>query len=94
MASPALPPAPKECGYLGFPSDDSRIRMYSQTECETLGGSFAANGECLRKEGGSFSWDCRAVNDDTMAKVYAYRYHIAVVAAIGGYLYYRNMKQF
>ncbi len=53
---------PKECQNLGRPSTDKRIRVYTKGECDVLGGNFAPSGECLRKTGGSFSWDCRALN--------------------------------
>ena len=50
------------CGTAGHPSPDNAIRLYNKEECDTLGGTFAGNGECLRKGGGSFSWDCRDLN--------------------------------
>ena len=61
------PPAPvfrgpAACKDLGQPSSDKRIRVYTQAECNSLGGSFYSNGECTKKEGGSFSWDCRVLN--------------------------------
>ena len=30
-----------------------------------MGGNWSRNGECLKKEGGSWSWDCRGLNDIT-----------------------------
>lgn len=50
------------CGSYGHPSGDNSIRLYTQEECTTLGGNFAGNGECLKSQGGSYSWDCRALN--------------------------------
>ncbi len=54
---------PKECQSLGRPSANNRIRVYTKGECDALGGNYVpGSGECLRKAGGSFSWDCRALN--------------------------------
>jgi hypothetical protein len=56
-------PAPSNaCSNLGVPSPDYSIRLYTQDECNTLGGNFYANGECIKKGGGSWSWDCRTLN--------------------------------
>ena len=55
------------CGNLGVPSPDNAWRKYTQEECDSLGGNFA-NGECLIKTGGSFSWDCRSLNIPAVAK--------------------------
>jgi hypothetical protein len=50
------------CGTLGEPGSGG-IRKYTQAECTALNGNFYPNsGECLKKTGGSFSWDCRALN--------------------------------
>ena len=55
------------CFGLGSPSPDRRIRSYTKPDCDTLDGNyFAQNGECLKKEGGSFSWDCRFLNGDNL----------------------------
>jgi hypothetical protein len=54
--------SPKECQSLGRPSADKRIRVYTKGECDALGGNYNPSGECIRKTGGSFSWDCRALN--------------------------------
>ena len=54
------------CLGLGSPSPDRRIRSYTKPDCDTLNGNFAGNGECLRKEGGSFSWECRFLNGDNL----------------------------
>jgi hypothetical protein len=57
--------APVECGTYGRASSDGNTRLYTQAECNTLGGNFSANGECMKKTGGSFSWDCRNLNKQT-----------------------------
>ncbi len=50
------------CGTLGRQGTDSQgtvIRLYTEAECNTtLKGSWSANGECIKKRGGSWSWDC------------------------------------
>lgn len=50
---------------LGYPSGGNRIRLYSSDDCSAIGGTYISNGECLRKGGGSYSWDCRSLNDTT-----------------------------
>jgi hypothetical protein len=50
------------CGNYGRPSSDSSIRLYTQSECDALGGNYVPNGECLMKQGGSFSAACRELN--------------------------------
>lgn len=50
---------------LGYPSGGNRIRLYSSDDCSAIGGTYISNGECLRKGGGSYSWDCRSLNDNT-----------------------------
>lgn len=52
----------KQCGFAGYPSADKQLRLYTATECNTLGGNWHANGECIKKMGGSYSWDCRGLN--------------------------------
>lgn len=61
--------APEKCGAGGYPSGDvdpdtgvGRIRLYTKADCDAVGGNWSSNGECLKKEGGSWSWDCRALN--------------------------------
>jgi hypothetical protein len=56
---------PRECTNKGYPSQDNGIRLYSNTDCNALNGIFHGNGECTKKEGGSFSWDCRDLNKTT-----------------------------
>lgn len=44
------------CSELG--TQDGDMRIYSAEECDAMSGIYHANGECTRKEGGSFSLDC------------------------------------
>ena len=51
------------CGNYGRRSADGRIRSYTRNECEDgLDGIFGGGGECGKKEGGSWSWECRFLN--------------------------------
>ena len=50
------------CGTSGKPSPDNNIRLYTKEECDELNGNFAGNGECLKRGGGSWSWECRGLN--------------------------------
>ena len=51
------------CGNLGKRSADGNTRIYTRDECEgTLNGIWHGNGECSKKEGGSYSYDCRYLN--------------------------------
>ena len=52
----------EDCGRYGRPSADNSIRLYNDSECSALGGNFQRNGECLKQQGGSYSWDCRTLN--------------------------------
>ena len=54
---------PFQCKDLGNPSSDGNMRIYSQSECDKLDGNYHGNGECTKKEGGSWSWDCRELNN-------------------------------
>ena len=47
---------------LGRPCPEGRIQLYTKDECDMLGGNWYENGECLKKTGGSFSWDNRPAN--------------------------------
>ena len=47
----------------GRPSADGRITLYTKDECSALGGNWHENGECLKKSGGSFSWDNRPTKE-------------------------------
>jgi hypothetical protein len=42
------------------------MRVYTKPECDALGGKYFQNGECLKAEGGSYSWDCRRQAAQTM----------------------------
>jgi len=57
-----LPGLPDYCRRYGRPSTDGRIRVYTKTECDRLDGLFKETGECTKRGGGSFSWDCRDLN--------------------------------
>ena len=52
---------------LGVPSQDGKITLYTKEECNLLGGNWHSNGECLKKEGGSFSWDNRPLKENKQA---------------------------
>ena len=52
------PPAPCSKGRYDSP-ELGAIRLYTQEECEGINGMWYENGECLKKTGGSYSWDCR-----------------------------------
>jgi uncharacterized protein Smg (DUF494 family) len=54
---------PPVCMDLGNPSPDGSIRVYSKSECDKLDGISHSNGECTKKEGGSWSWDCKELNN-------------------------------
>jgi hypothetical protein len=49
---------------LGKPCPEGRIQLYTKDECDALGGTWYANGECLKKTGGSFSWDNRPATSE------------------------------
>lgn len=53
---------PPPCYDYGQPSADNNIRVYTKEECDKLDGNWHANGECIKKGGGSYSWDCRTLN--------------------------------
>ena len=63
---PSIAPVPTECtpggNTYGYPSSDNTIRLYAKEGCKALGGILARNGECMKQQGGSFSWDCRGLN--------------------------------
>ena len=80
-------------GYAGVGGDGAKIRKYTASECSALGGNPGGNDECLKPGGGSFSWDCRDVNNDPVAMVYQYRYYLVGAAVVGGVLYYRSMRR-
>jgi len=39
-------------------TQSGEIRLYSAAVCSSVNGIWSSNGECLKKEGGSWSWDC------------------------------------
>ena len=82
--------ASADCGWSGRPSEDGEIRLYTRAECESKDGIYHANGECTRATGGSFSYDCRKVNNDPLAMLWAWRWYIGGAAAVGGVLWYRR----
>lgn len=45
---------------LGQINPQNKMRYYSQAECDMIGGNWHANGECIKPQGGSFTWDCRS----------------------------------
>jgi hypothetical protein len=57
-----LSDTPEYCGCYGSSSADAAIRIYSESECNTLGGNYYSNGECIIKSGGSFSAGCKPLN--------------------------------
>ena len=50
------------CQDVGRPAEDNSIRLYTRNECSLLNGEYKENGECLMQGGGSYSWDCRNLN--------------------------------
>ena len=56
--------AQASCQNLGTPSTDGRLRIYTRQECEgSLKGIWHASGECTKSGGGSWSWDCKSLNN-------------------------------
>jgi len=81
------------CGLSGRPSEDGEIRLYTRAQCERMDGIYHANGECTRPEGGSFSYDCRKLNNDPLAILYSWKWYIGGAAAVGGVLWWRNRRR-
>ena len=52
----------QSCGELG--TQDGDLRFYTEEECDALNGTFNSTGECFRKEGGSFTYDCGLLYKD------------------------------
>jgi hypothetical protein len=54
------------CGCYGYPSDNldaaGCCRLYTNAECDAMGGNWPGNGECLKVGGGSWSYSCRQLN--------------------------------
>jgi hypothetical protein len=49
--------------------------LYNRGECDTIGGNYYDNGECLKRGGGSYSWDCRGLNAmNTVNPARSYKY--------------------
>ena len=61
-SSPSASTVSTICGSYGYPNADKSLRIYSNNDCNQLKGKWSSNGECLKPEGGSFSWDCRQLN--------------------------------
>jgi hypothetical protein len=38
------------------------MRFYTKAECDKLNGNWSASGECAKKTGGSWTWDCRNID--------------------------------
>ena len=88
--------APEICGYDGYAGKDSEghpLRLYSAAECEAKGGKPSGNGECTYPNGGSISWDCREVNNSSVAMLYEKRYYIGGIVLVGGFLAWRYMRK-
>jgi hypothetical protein len=67
-AWPSSTTAPASCQNLGSASADGRMRVYTRQECEgTLRGIWHASGECTKGTGGSWSWDCKGLNNPSEA---------------------------
>ena len=81
-----------DCGRAGRPSADGRLRDYTLSECNVLGGEFRGNGECLRTTGGSFSYDCRALNDEPLDYVLRNKYLIGGALLVGVLVVWKVMK--
>lgn len=48
---------------LGHASADKSLRLFIESDCtRTLRGKYVASGECLKEQGGSYSWDLRWMN--------------------------------
>ena len=48
---------------LGRASADASIRLFTESDCtRVLRGKYFTNGECLKEQGGSYSWDLRWMN--------------------------------
>jgi hypothetical protein len=61
---PTLPSTERPCGMLGQKGaiNGTQIRVYTKAECDKLGGTIYGNGECIKKGGGSWSWECRNID--------------------------------
>ena len=61
---PSLPTPDNPCGMLGRRKNfgGTIMRSYTKTECDTLGGNWRSSGECTKKEGGSWTWQCKDID--------------------------------
>jgi hypothetical protein len=89
-----------DCGFAGRPDPnpgvppEARLRLYTRAECEGgLGGTWHANGECTRPEGGSFSAGCAHLNSSWIAKMYPWRWMIGGVLVVGGFMAWRRSRK-
>ena len=42
----------------GLGKQDGNLRLYTEEECDAMNGNYQKSGECIKKEGGSFSYEC------------------------------------
>ena len=63
----AMPVPIDRCRSLGLPSEDYKLRLYTENECSQLDSEAThfPTGECIRVDGGSFSKDCSILNTPT-----------------------------
>jgi hypothetical protein len=61
---PRAPTPDNPCGMLGMRKNmgGTVMRSYTKAECDRLNGNWSANGECTKKTGGSWTWDCRNID--------------------------------
>ncbi len=55
------------CGDMGKQQGD--LRLYTSEECDALNGIYHESGECTKKDGGSFSYDCGMLYKEKNAMV-------------------------
>ena len=56
---------PDYCGCAGSIGFNGTMRAYTKAECDLLGGNFHGNGECTIRTGGSYTWNCKGLNEQT-----------------------------
>ncbi|NDB84902.1 MAG: hypothetical protein EB127_19690, partial [Alphaproteobacteria bacterium] len=54
---------PEYCDCYGTSNSDKSLRVYTKSECDALNGTHYPSGECLIKTGGSYTWNCRGLNN-------------------------------
>lgn len=62
---PRDPTPDNPCGMLGMRKNfggGQIMRSYTKAECDKLGGNWYSSGECVKKTGGSWTWDCRNID--------------------------------